>query len=50
LAAREAAQAEAELRAKEQAAAERVLKPAIRTPRNAVEARDVFKQLFNEAA
>ena len=27
-----------------------VTRPIIRTPRNAVEARDVFKALFNEAA
>ena len=48
-AAREAAQVEAE-RAREQAKQERTQRPAIRTPRNAVEARDIFNSLFNEAA
>ena len=50
LAAREAAQAEAERIAREQAASERFARPAVRTPRNAIEARDIFNSLFNEAA
>jgi hypothetical protein len=50
LAKREAAEAEAERAREMAAAAERVVKPAIRTPRNAVEARDLFNSLFNEAA
>lgn len=49
LAAREAAHAEAE-RVREQQAKERVVRPVVRTPRNAIEARDIFNSLFNEAA
>jgi predicted transcriptional regulator len=50
LVAREAAQAEAERIAREQAANERLIRPVVRTPRNAIEARDIFNSLFNEAA
>jgi hypothetical protein len=46
VAAREAARTEAEQQAREQ----RVVKPVVRTPRNAMEARDLFNSLFNEAA
>ena len=48
-AARVEAQTEAE-RIREQQAKERIARPIIRTPRNAVEARDVFNALFHEAA
>jgi hypothetical protein len=45
VAAREAAAVELQ-----QVAAEKVIKPVVRTPRNAMEARDIFNSLFGEAA
>lgn len=50
LAARKAAESEAERQREQQLREQRAFKPAVRTPRNALEARDMFNALFNEAA
>jgi hypothetical protein len=50
VAARMAAQTEAERLREEQLRQQRAAKPPVRTPRNAIEARDMFNALFNEAA
>ena len=46
VAAREAAVVEQQ----QQAPVQKIVKPVVRTPRSAVEARDMFNALFNEAA
>jgi hypothetical protein len=50
VAARIAAQTEAERQREQKLREQRAIKPAVRTPRNAIEARDMFNALFNEAA